>query len=248
MKVLGKAFLALLVATGLFAQYRTGFSGAAPRMTGSFGNVVFPGGTAAMPGVQRSFGNVVFPGGGGPQLIFPNRITDPTAGLRPGAGLLGGSAARGRSSGVAYAYPVYVGGSYDSSYLYPAEQPSAQAPPPQNVTVVYPPAAAPIMISPSGGGDAQALGERSAFRLYQPAPSRPAEESAVPPAEQTHYLLAFKDRTIYSTPAYWVDGDTIHYFTAGNKHNQASVSLIDRELTGRLNEESGVEVKLPAGK
>jgi hypothetical protein len=141
-----------------------------------------------------------------------------------------------------------VGGSYDSSYLYPAEQPSAQAPPPQNVTVVYPPAAAPIMISPSGGGDAQALGERSAFRLYQPAPSRPAEESAVPPAEQTHYLLAFKDRTIYSTPAYWVDGDTIHYFTAGNKHNQASVSLIDRELTGRLNEESGVEVKLPAGK
>jgi hypothetical protein len=47
--------------------------------------------------------------------------------------------------------------------------------------------------------------------------------------------------------AYWVDGDTIHYFTSGNTHNQASVSLIDRALTRRLNE-GGLDVKLPAEK
>ena len=87
MRILGKVFLALLVATGLFAQYRTGFSGAAPRMTGSFGSVVFPGGTPATSGVQRSFGSVVFPGGGGPQLMIPNRIG--------GAGLPGRPLARG---------------------------------------------------------------------------------------------------------------------------------------------------------
>ena len=45
-----------------------------------------------------------------------------------------------------------------------------------------------------------------------------------------------------------MDGDTIHYFTAGNKHNQASVSLIDRELTGRLNRPSGLEVTLPVAR
>ena len=66
-----------------------------------------------------------------------------------------------------------------------------------------------------------------------------------PPAEQEHYLIAFKDRSIYSAIAYWVDGDTLHYFTAGNTHNQASVSLVDRELTKKLNGDSGREIKLP---
>jgi len=48
--------------------------------------------------------------------------------------------------------------------------------------------------------------------------------------------------------AYWVDGDTLHYFTSGNTHNQVSLSLIDRDLTQRLNKESGLEVNLPAAK
>ena len=236
--VLGRASLALLIATGLFAQYRTGFSGAAPRMTGSFGSVVFPGGTPATSGVQRSFGSVVFPGGGGPQLMIPNRIG--------GAGLPGRPLARGRTSGIAYSYPVYLGAYSDGAYPYSAEQPAAAAPPAQNVTVVYPPApapaAAPIIIYPSGGGDAQASAEGSARRPYQPS------EETAPPPERTQYLLAFRDHTVYATPAYWVDGDTIHYFTAGNKHNQASVSLIDRELTGRLNRDSGLAVTLPPAK
>jgi hypothetical protein len=229
MRILGGAFLALLVATGLLAQGRMGSSGAAPRTTGGFGSVVFPGGTPVTTGAQRGFGSVVFPGGGGPQ---PNRGT--------GTGLLGGSLPRNRNSLFYYAYPIYVGGYYDSSYLNPAEQPAAQAPP-QNITVIYPPAPAsgqapaPMMLYPSGGGDAQ-------------TPDQMAEEFASPQSEQPYYLLAFKDHTIYSTVAYWVDGDAIHYFTAGNRHNQASVSLIDRDLTERLNRESGVTVKLPAEK
>ena len=66
--------------------------------------------------------------------------------------------------------------------------------------------------------------------------------------EATHYLLAFKDHSIYSAVAYWVEGDTLHYFTSGNTHNQVSVSLVDRDLTRRLNEGSGLEVKLPPAK
>jgi len=64
----------------------------------------------------------------------------------------------------------------------------------------------------------------------------------------THYLIAFKDHSIYSAVAYWVDGDTLHYFTTGNTHNQVSLSLVDRDLTKRLNEESGLQVNLPSAK
>jgi endonuclease YncB( thermonuclease family) len=59
------------------------------------------------------------------------------------------------------------------------------------------------------------------------------------------YGYPVKDHTIYSAVAYWVDGDTLHYFTSGNTHNQASLSLIDRDLTERLNKESGLDVSLP---
>ena len=62
------------------------------------------------------------------------------------------------------------------------------------------------------------------------------------------YLIAFKDHSIFSAVAYWVEGDTLHYFTDGNTHNQVSLSLVDRDLTKRLNEESGLKVNLPAAK
>ena len=71
---------------------------------------------------------------------------------------------------------------------------------------------------------------------------------APPQAEPVHYLIAFKDHTIYSAVAYWVQGDTLHYFTDGNTHNQVSLALVDRDLTAKLNKDSGVEVKLPAGR
>jgi hypothetical protein len=45
-----------------------------------------------------------------------------------------------------------------------------------------------------------------------------------------------------------VDGDTLHYFTSGSTHNQVSLSLVDRDLTKRLNEESGLQLNLPAPK
>ena len=86
--------------------------------------------------------------------------------------------------------------------------------------------------------------------IYPPAPPDQAQAQGPEQAgtEPTHYLIAFKDHSIYSAVAYWVDGDTLHYFTTGSTHNQASVSLVDRELTERLNRDTGVEVKLPPAK
>jgi len=186
--------------------------------------------------VQRTTGSVVNPGGNTPQIAIP--------GMRwqgmPGAN--GGYGGRRNGSG-AYAYPVavpvYVGG-YDTQaqpQVVPVPQQAQQQP---NVIVIYPQA-------PSYQAASQ-----SQYGYQQPAqsnivevPSYQTQPQAQDSGEATHYLLAFKDHSIYSAVAYWVDGDTLHYFTSGDSHNQISVSLVDRELTKRLNENSGLQVKLP---
>ena len=210
--------LSLLLATGLFAQHRGGFSNPRPFAQGTFGNAVFPGGVAAS-------GNAVFPGSAtaSRQGIWSRPSVPGTR--RPGVVIL-------------FGYPVYVGGYSDNAY--PAE-PAPQQQPQPNITVVEPSQPAPAMIERFGSDDAQdpTTPVASADDDLQPM------EEQVSIAEPSHYLIAFKDHSVYSAVAYWVDGDTLHYFTSGNTHNQASVSLVDRDLTERLNKESGVEVRLP---
>jgi hypothetical protein len=212
------------MASGLFAQHRGGFGNSRPFAQGAFGNVVSPGGR--------------------PQLIVPGTVTDPTFAMRLGAtvappGLWRRPSVPGtRRPGMVfvYGYPVYVGGYFDNGY------PAEAAPPPQqpNITVINPPQPAPEMIQRFGSDDAQDPTTPTAAA----ADLQPVEEPAST-FEPSHYLIAFKDHSVYSAVAYWVDGDTLHYFTSGNTHNQVSVSLVDRNLTERLNKESGLEVKIP---
>ncbi len=256
MKTLGGFAIALLAVSGLMAQNRSGFVNT-PGVTRGFSSVVFPGGTSGMPGITRTTGSVVYPGGGGPQIAIPAPNINMNFGRNGSFGARPSHFGGGRRNGSAvFAYPVYVGGYgyggygyYDPS-LYGGD-PAAMAPqqPQQpNVTVIMPPQPPPVIINQFGSGDTQ----RQPLSLYQPqtnAPEPAAEEQPPVSSQQaTHFLIAFRDHTIYSAIAYWVDGDTLHYFTSGNTHNQVSLSLVDRELTKRLNEESGLEVKLPPAK
>ena len=243
MKALIGVGLGVLFVTGIWGQSRWGFVNPQPFVQGSFGNAVFPGGTSAMPGITRSFGNAAFPSGAGfPRLIVPGTITDPTFLARPGSagsGLgrqfgRGGGGRRGNNAVVLpYAVPVYVGGFYDNPYV----GDGAPAPPPQpqqpSVIVVYPQVQQPVVYSPPA--DNLAPGPADA--------GQPTAEAA--PAEPQQYLIAFKDHTIYAALAYWVDGDTLHYFTSGNTHNQVSLSLVDKAMTERLNKEAGIDLRLP---
>jgi hypothetical protein len=193
----------LLLATGLFAEHRGGFSNPHPFPQGTFSKGVFPaGGTAARQNFRRQ-----------PSV--------------PGAGRTG--------TVIVYGYPVYVGGYVDNTY--PAEPAPQQQP---SSTVIYPSQPAPAIGEDFGSDEAQDPTTPTAAA----ADSQPVEEPAST-HEPSHYLIAFKDHTVYSAVAYWVDGDTLHYFTSGNTHNQVSLSLIDRDLTERLNRESGLDVKLP---
>jgi hypothetical protein len=218
----------LLCTGGLFAQ-RFGGS-ATPYTSGGFPSVVFPAGTPSnYPGLTRFPYNPVYPAGGGPQFRVPyssnfNRSYRGTGGYI-----------------YSYPYPVYVGG-YDASAGGNGAQ--AAVPPPDQQQAGGPPPAAPIIINigvpGAAGGAPPAVGPPGAPPYSQEA--TPQEEAA---ADTPHYLIALRDHTIYSAVAYWVDGSTLHYFTSGNIHNQVSVSLVDRELTERLNKESGLTVNLP---
>jgi hypothetical protein len=94
--------------------------------------------------------------------------------------------------------------------------------------------------SAPGGDQPQPDAAASNFHYYQ-APSN--EDPG--PSDPSYYLIAFKDHTIYSAVAYYAEGDTLHYFTSGNVHNQVSLSLVDRQLTEQLNRDRNVTVRLP---
>ena len=219
--------------------------------TRSFGSVVFPGGTSATtPGVSRNFGSVVFPGGSNVPAVHtpPVIVGAPRSGFRPAASPAGQNfhrpvtGSRGnRGNTFVYAYPVFVGGGYENSFVGGEPQ---MAPPAQSMpTMAYPAEPArPVIIQVGPEYPSRAM---SAYQPTMPAAPAASDDQS---ASSERYLLAFKDHTVYSAVAYWFDGDTLHYFTSGNVHNQASVSLLDRELTTRLNKELGIDFRMPEGK
>jgi hypothetical protein len=76
----------------------------------------------------------------------------------------------------------------------------------------------------------------------QPAPDQP--ESAPPPEART-YLIAYKDHSVYTALAYWIEDHTLHYVTTSNTHNQADLSLIDVDFTKKLNSDRNMPFNAP---
>lgn len=251
MKVVGAWAVVLLMTSSLLAQNR-GRSGAAPApRTG--GAITVPSGTSGL----RPAGNFT----GIPPIITPPGITSPTFGSHPGGP--GFNSNQGRFGGrnfnrtaPAYGgYPIIYGGSYagggyyydpsyygEQSYYGSGYGSGVQQQP--NVIVVYPPQqGVPMMVGPGDQGGGPYMGGQPPADYPPPVHSQTSE----PPSssEPAHYLIAFKDHSIYSAVAYWVDGDTLHYFTDGSTHRQAPIATVDRDLTLRLNQDSGAEVKLP---
>ena len=275
MRSLTGILIALFFTTSLFAQFRGIVNPATPTVQGSFGNVVFPAGTSASSGVTRTFPNAVFPGGGGPRLNVPFSSQDPTRlsgnfgppnpnrGFVGGGFVGGGSVNKGFVGGfnngfagrrsrttiisVPYLVPVY-GGGYGYGYgpgagYYDNGYPPDQAPPSQpNIVVVYPPQA-PAVVGAPGPVPYAALPPTQEGPPEQTTPAAATTDQST--TEASHFLIAFKDHTVYSAVAYWVEGDTLHYFTTPSTHNQVSLSLIDKDLTQRLNREAGINMQLP---
>jgi len=236
MKLLG-AIVALLAVGPLSAQYWS---------VGGFGNVAFPG-LGHAPAGPHPYGNVTFPAVPQGSAAFSRNASGVARGygaLVPGFGSnqgrgngAGRGNRRGNNPGI-YAFPVFIGG---YGYAQP-DQPLAEQP---NDAAPNPPAAPPVVINQYFGTAAPGQepppdAASSNFHYYQ----SPANNDAAP-GDSTYYLIAFKDHTVYSAVAYYTEGDTLHYFTSGNTHNQVSVSLVDRPLTEQLNRARNVTVRLP---
>jgi hypothetical protein len=227
MKPLVVCGLFVLFTSGLFAQRRANTVGT----NAGYGNVVFPGGR---PPITTPFTQT--------NSSFTTSLGNVVAG-RP---VFNGAVRRNANTGaivyVPYNYPVYGGGGYYGGYYGGYGDAGTPTQPSPNITVIYPPQQPMpmMMVGPQGQ-----LPPGGQVREYGPADQN-APEAAQAQPEATYYLLAFKDHSIYSAAGYWVDGDTLHYLTAGNVHNQVSLSLVDRDLTTQLNKGRGVQVNLPA--
>ena len=200
------------------------------------------------------YGNVLYPGAGHPPPpanTFPGRLGSVVAGrpVYPAAPPRVSHPAHSRT--VIVPYPVYLGGYYG----YAPDAYQVQPQPDQPYSDAY--GAPSVMVNPGYTPDhaAPVLREYSAppppdsdvMRMYQTPPTHPyADRPPQPDVPPTIYLLAFKDHNIVPALGYWTEGSTLHYVSVEHSLNQASLDLIDRSLSQRLNDERGVEFRLPA--
>ena len=215
------------------------------------------------------YGNVLFPGTGHAPATPPGGVTGPNFSGRFGGGggrpVLANPFPAGHPQhqrAVIVPYPVFYGGGYgyDPNAAY-APGYADQAPPIINSgaapSVVInqnfiPPQANPQVREYNPNDTAP--DQQSGLRLYQNS-SHPYADVAENPAQRrqpigddqpTIYLIAFKDHSIVQALGYWMEGATLHYVSVEHSLNQASIDLIDRDLSQRLNDERGLEFKLPA--
>src|SRR5271165_1435539 len=146
-------------------------------------------------------------------------------------------------------YPVFVGGGYYGGYApdqyatpppqdYPTQYINPNGPPSVIINQGYVPEHANPVVR-EYGPDLQPPPDQSGIKLYQ-SPSNPYANQQKDP-QPTIYLLAFKDHNIIPALGYWMEGSTLHYVSVEHSMNQASLDLIDRDLSQRLNDERGVE-------
>ncbi|HKW99481.1 MAG TPA: hypothetical protein VJN43_17195 [Bryobacteraceae bacterium] len=241
MKTLAAAGLTAVFAVCGFAQHHnSGRVQIAPATQPTYGN-------------STGFGRVLFPGTGHPPAVGNQfTVTDTTFASRLGS-TVSGLSFNGRGSRrfreplvTPYAYPVYVGGYGYGDYPSYGDPGYQQSP---NITIVNPPQQTPQVVINQNFVPEHATpvmhdytDDSSGVHVYE-APGRTQAEGTAD--DNSFYLIAFKDHSIYSAFAYWVEGDTLHYVTAQRVHNQASLSLVDRDLTDKLNRGRNLQVKLP---
>lgn len=167
-------------------------------------------------------------------------LTRPLGGVSiPGSG----RKASGRTSGTGgYVGPVYyVPDAFGTSY-YPDTSQYSLAAPAQTAEPPQP----PVIINQYFVTNGSSIPGQPGPPRFEPEPSAaPANPGDPLSPPENYYLIAYKDHTIYSALAYWVEGDTLHYVTTENTHNQASLGLIDVDRTYKLNADRSVPFSLP---
>jgi len=225
---------------------------------GGFGSVVYPGlghAPTATPPVGQ-FGGAGYYSRG---FLSPSRAYhgqhSPTV-IVPYPVYYGGyygydPSAAGYANGYAPGYgPDYSNGNPDDG-----SQPGPGLPSVVINQNFVPPTANPQVREYNGNQTQQAQPQsqnqdQSGMKLYAAPPSHPyadaaAAQRAASGDQPTIYLIALRDHTIVQALGYWMEGSTLHYVSAEHTLNQVSMDLVDRDLSQRLNDERGLEFRLP---
>jgi hypothetical protein len=104
------------------------------------------------------------------------------------------------------------------------------------------------LVPPQGPVQPDAINPKDTAPACVNAPCNAIRPQAAEESRPTIYLLAFRDHRIVQALGYWMEAGTLHYVSVEYGLNQASISLIDQDLSQRLNDERGVTFKLPAPK
>jgi hypothetical protein len=194
------------------------------------------------------------PGGGGGGRSYSRAFANPGRAAHP----LHGAA-------VIVPYPVFYGGYYGGAYGYydpsaagyaPAygsgyaddgSEPNAQGMPSVVINQNFVPQQGSPQMREYTGDQSQPQDQSSGMRVYQAPPSHPYADAqrAANNGQPTIYLIAFRDHTIVQALGYWMQGSTLHYVSAEQTLNQVSIDLVDRDLSQRLNDERGLDFRLP---
>ncbi len=250
------AVVLLAASPALFAQRNASPTG--------FGRILFPGGTAPSGvGGVNYYGSMPFPGTAA--LPYSNQYN---YGQPPAVNH------NIHSPNYVVPYPVLYGGYYGGAnygaYGYYSATgsynvPQAQTAQPVNIQQNYPPPGSyyggsssdqqqqpPVVIINQYFREQQGAPETSTSTPPavetepQPQP-QPQQTRAAPSSnDQPMFLIAMKDHNIFTASAYWIEDDTLHYITTQGSENSASMDLVDRDLSRRLNRERNVAFGLPA--
>ncbi len=226
--------------------------------------VAFGQGHPNVPWSLGGFGSVLYPAMGHAPTATPPIGQFASNGFSRGFSNPGRASHPQHGSTVIVPYPVYYGGYYGSGYYDPAaagyangyaptDDGSQSGPGLPSVVInqnFVPPSANPQVRDYAGDQSQQTPDQSSGLKLYQAPPSHPyadaaAAQRAASGDQPTIYLIALRDHTIVQALGYWMEGSTLHYVSAEHTLNQLSIDLVDRDLSQRLNDERGLDFRLP---
>ncbi|MEO8100705.1 MAG: hypothetical protein ABI811_23610 [Acidobacteriota bacterium] len=236
MRVLA-ALLALVAVPAAWAQRP------ATSPTG-FGRILFPGGGGpSASGTDPGYGRILYPGTGAPAVTRTSNIGNPVfVGIQSQPPQV---QHKNHSTPVVIPYPVYYGGSYYSYDAPQAQLASNVIPVPYSVSAPQASEPAPVVIinqyfradGPPVTETASSAGAR--------VETAPQQQGAATNNDAPVFIIAMKDHTIFAANAYWVEDGTLNYITIQGSQNSASMDLVDREMSRRLNKDRNVSFGLP---
>ena len=211
-----------------------------------FGRMSNPSGiTGGYSTGGAGFGRYIYPGTGAPAAIKGPVRPIPVA-PRPNHPI--------HNRGAIVPYPVFYSGGY---YPYDAPlAPDAASVPPDYYNPGYQQQSPVVIINQNFHPDVVNPAMRDYSNVPLPETQLPPPPDAYLPPQvhnsnddsPTIYLIAMKDKSIFATVAYWVDGETLNYVTREGSLNHVSLGLVDRDFSKQLNDERRVDFKLPAAK